>query len=212
MAALPYRGLVLDGEVVVHDARGIPSFDLLQKRGRLHPGHVVGTGKIADLRAMVAAGDADIVIVDHEISPSQLKNLEIADFQQEKDSYTTLFFGSSHVYRQVLPETFDRTMAEHGVQTAAWRDRRNEFRSAFGAIGVPESLLHPIAFAVALGGGGPEGLRAGPSRGERARIAQQLAEAFLHLRRQIRPPKLSEALEVQLCCPSSGHGVEPPRS
>src|SRR5687768_9211289 len=32
---LPYEGLVLDGEVVVHDARGIPSFQELQKRGRL---------------------------------------------------------------------------------------------------------------------------------------------------------------------------------
>ncbi len=35
VAALPCQGLVVDGEVVVHDARGIPSFDLLQKRGRL---------------------------------------------------------------------------------------------------------------------------------------------------------------------------------
>ncbi|WP_405282659.1 DNA ligase D [Gaopeijia maritima] len=33
--ALPYPGLVLDGEVVVHDAQGMPSFSLLQKRGRL---------------------------------------------------------------------------------------------------------------------------------------------------------------------------------
>lgn len=35
VAALPYDGLVIDGEVVVHDGRGIPSFDRLQKRGRL---------------------------------------------------------------------------------------------------------------------------------------------------------------------------------
>src|SRR5690606_9596733 len=32
---LPYDGLVLDGEVVVHDRRGLPSFALLQRRGRL---------------------------------------------------------------------------------------------------------------------------------------------------------------------------------
>jgi bifunctional non-homologous end joining protein LigD len=32
---LPYQGLVLDGEVVVHDDRGLPSFGHLQKRGRL---------------------------------------------------------------------------------------------------------------------------------------------------------------------------------
>lgn len=32
---LPYEGLVLDGEVVVHDAGGLPSFSLLQRRGRI---------------------------------------------------------------------------------------------------------------------------------------------------------------------------------
>ena len=32
---LPYEGLVLDGEVVVHDAEGKPSFQRLQKRGRI---------------------------------------------------------------------------------------------------------------------------------------------------------------------------------
>jgi len=32
---LPYEGLVLDGEVVVHDADGLPSFSRLQRRGRI---------------------------------------------------------------------------------------------------------------------------------------------------------------------------------
>jgi len=32
---LPYRHLVIDGEVVVHDASGLPSFQALQKRARL---------------------------------------------------------------------------------------------------------------------------------------------------------------------------------
>ncbi|NNF29507.1 MAG: DNA ligase D [Gemmatimonadetes bacterium] len=32
---LPYRGLILDGEVVVHDSQGLPSFQLIQKRGRI---------------------------------------------------------------------------------------------------------------------------------------------------------------------------------
>ncbi len=32
---LPYPGTIIDGEVVVHDPTGMPSFSLLQKRGRL---------------------------------------------------------------------------------------------------------------------------------------------------------------------------------
>ncbi len=35
VAALPYERFIIDGEVIVNDARGIPSFSLLQKRGRL---------------------------------------------------------------------------------------------------------------------------------------------------------------------------------
>jgi bifunctional non-homologous end joining protein LigD len=31
--ALPFEGLIVDGEIVVHDDRGIPSFERLQKRG-----------------------------------------------------------------------------------------------------------------------------------------------------------------------------------
>jgi bifunctional non-homologous end joining protein LigD len=35
VAALPFERFILDGEVIVTDARGLPSFGLLQKRGRL---------------------------------------------------------------------------------------------------------------------------------------------------------------------------------
>jgi len=59
--------------------------EMTQKRSRLHPGHVLGEGKIADLKAMVAAKDADLVVVDHEISPSQLRNLENATLAEALD-------------------------------------------------------------------------------------------------------------------------------
>jgi bifunctional non-homologous end joining protein LigD len=35
VAALPYASFVVDGEVIVNDERGLPSFALLQKRGRI---------------------------------------------------------------------------------------------------------------------------------------------------------------------------------
>jgi len=35
LVGLPYDGIVIDGEVVVHDEQGLPSFSRLQRRGRL---------------------------------------------------------------------------------------------------------------------------------------------------------------------------------
>ena len=47
LAKLPYRSLILDGEVVVNDAAGLPSFRMIQKRGRL--------GREADVARAAAA-------------------------------------------------------------------------------------------------------------------------------------------------------------
>ena len=48
----------------------------IQKRERIHPGHYLGTGKIEDGKAMVAAYNATGIVCDDELSPAQLKNLE----------------------------------------------------------------------------------------------------------------------------------------
>ena len=48
----------------------------IQKRERIHPGHYLGTGKIEELKAMLAAYDATGIVCDDELSPAQMKNLE----------------------------------------------------------------------------------------------------------------------------------------
>jgi len=40
------------------------------------PKYFVGTGKAEELKALVAAGEAELVIVDHALSPAQERNLE----------------------------------------------------------------------------------------------------------------------------------------
>ncbi len=40
-----------------------------------------------------------------------------------------------------VTDEIDAKVSAHGLTTALWRDRRNEFRSAFGAIGVPTTVL-----------------------------------------------------------------------
>jgi GTPase len=49
---------------------------VVQRRTGFHVATYVGSGKIDELRAMVAAQDAEIVLVEHEMTPSQARTLE----------------------------------------------------------------------------------------------------------------------------------------
>ena len=49
-----------------------------QRRATFHAGTYLGSGKIEELTSLVAAAAADTVLVDHEITPSQARNLEKA--------------------------------------------------------------------------------------------------------------------------------------
>lgn len=47
-----------------------------QNLERINPSHYVGTGKIEEIRSFYAEVDANLVIFDDELSPSQIRNLE----------------------------------------------------------------------------------------------------------------------------------------
>jgi GTP-binding protein HflX len=49
---------------------------ITQSRPGFHPGTYLGSGKLADLRAAVTVHKAGVVLLDHELSPSQARNLE----------------------------------------------------------------------------------------------------------------------------------------
>src|SRR5215813_13744030 len=49
-----------------------------QRRDALDPGAVVGAGKLEELKILAEGGTVDLLLVDHEISPSQARNLEKA--------------------------------------------------------------------------------------------------------------------------------------
>jgi GTP-binding protein HflX len=49
-----------------------------QRRPAFDPGTYLGSGKLEELKKLIAAGTADTVLVDHEITPSQARNLEKA--------------------------------------------------------------------------------------------------------------------------------------
>lgn len=50
---------------------------LIQKREKIHPGTYVGTGKVAEIEELIEQTDATGIVCDDELSPAQLKNLEM---------------------------------------------------------------------------------------------------------------------------------------
>jgi GTPase len=51
---------------------------LISARAEPNPRFLIGTGKLEELKALVEALDAELILIDHELSPRQEKNLEDA--------------------------------------------------------------------------------------------------------------------------------------
>ena len=51
---------------------------VIQNREKIHPGTYIGSGKIEEVAALAAENHATGIICDDELSPAQMKNLEIA--------------------------------------------------------------------------------------------------------------------------------------
>lgn len=76
----PPRGNHYDPLTELHalaDSAGAMVVDkLVQKRERVHPGTYIGRGKLQELADKVAAKQAEVVIFDNELSPSQIRDIE----------------------------------------------------------------------------------------------------------------------------------------
>jgi GTP-binding protein HflX len=69
----------LDELALLADTAGATVADVLvQRRGPIHPSTFLGKGKVEELKTLVEARDAELVIFDDDLSPAQVKNLEKA--------------------------------------------------------------------------------------------------------------------------------------
>jgi len=66
-----FRELVLSAGAAV-------AAELAQHRPKADPATLIGSGKVEELSGLAASSEADVVIVDHDLSPTQLRNLENA--------------------------------------------------------------------------------------------------------------------------------------
>jgi GTP-binding protein HflX len=58
------------------DSAGGVEIGRVLQRGRPHPAHLIGVGKLAEVRASADAGGANLIVFDDDLSPSQIRNLE----------------------------------------------------------------------------------------------------------------------------------------
>jgi GTP-binding protein HflX len=52
--------------------------EIIQRRPRPDPATLIGAGKVEEIAAVAASSQADLVLFDHDLSPTQLRNLEAA--------------------------------------------------------------------------------------------------------------------------------------
>jgi GTP-binding protein HflX len=63
---------------LVGSAGGVVVAEVMQRRGRLDPATLIGSGKVEEIAGIAASTEADLVLFDHDLSPTQLRNLEAA--------------------------------------------------------------------------------------------------------------------------------------
>jgi GTP-binding protein HflX len=63
---------------LVASAGGMVVAEIMQHRARPDPATLIGSGKVEEIRGVAASTEADLVLFDHDLSPTQLRNLEAA--------------------------------------------------------------------------------------------------------------------------------------
>ena len=63
---------------LVSSAGGVVAAELMQRRARPDPATLIGAGKVEEIAGVAASVEADLVLFDHDLTPTQLRNLEAA--------------------------------------------------------------------------------------------------------------------------------------
>jgi GTP-binding protein HflX len=63
---------------LVSSAGGEVAAELLQRRPHPDPATLIGAGKVEEIAGIAASVEADLVLFDHDLTPTQLRNLEAA--------------------------------------------------------------------------------------------------------------------------------------
>jgi GTPase len=63
---------------LVSSAGGEVAAEVMQRRARPDSATLIGAGKVEEIAGIAASTEADLVLFDHDLTPTQLRNLEVA--------------------------------------------------------------------------------------------------------------------------------------
>jgi GTP-binding protein HflX len=63
---------------LVASAGGVVAAEVMQRRAKPDPATLIGSGKVEEIAGIAASTGADLVLFDHDLTPTQLRNLEAA--------------------------------------------------------------------------------------------------------------------------------------
>jgi len=75
-SALDFEASLAEFQELARSAGAEVAATILQRRPRPDAATLIGTGKIEEIEAVVASTAADVVLFDHDLTPSQMRNLE----------------------------------------------------------------------------------------------------------------------------------------
>jgi len=75
-ADLDFEASLAEFEELARSAGAEVAATLIQRRPRPDPATLVGQGKLEEIEGVIASTHADLVLFDHDLTPSQLRNLE----------------------------------------------------------------------------------------------------------------------------------------
>jgi GTP-binding protein HflX len=76
VADLDFEASLAEFKELARSAGAEVAATLIQRRPKPDPATLVGQGKLEEIEAVLASTGADLVLFDHDLSPSQLRNLE----------------------------------------------------------------------------------------------------------------------------------------
>ena len=76
VTGLDFDASLAEFEELARSAGAEVAATVVQRRARPDAATLVGTGKIEEIEGVVASTEADLVLFDHDLTPSQLRNLE----------------------------------------------------------------------------------------------------------------------------------------